>query len=47
MDFAMIQDRLDKIALTIDSLQLWVNHAIESGDIDKGKLAEAQEKIKN
>lgn len=47
MDFAMIQDRLDKIALTIDSLQLWVNHTIESGAIDKGKLAEAQEKIKN
>ncbi len=47
MDFAIIQDRLGKISLTIDSLQLWVNHTIASGAIDKKKLAEAQEKIKH
>ncbi len=47
IDFAIIQDRLGKIAFTIDSLQLWVNHTIASGAIDKKKLAEAQEKIKH
>lgn len=47
MDFAMIQDRLGKIALTIDSLQLWVNHTIASGAIDKERLAEVQERIKH
>ena len=47
MDFAIIRDRLDKISLTIDSLQLWVNHMIASGAIDKERLSEAQEKIKH
>ena len=47
LDFAMIQSRLEKIALTIDSLQLWVNHTISSGKIDPDKLKEAQEKIKH
>lgn len=45
-DFAMIQDRLKQISLTIDSLQLWVNNTIASGAIDKDKLTEAQERIK-
>ncbi len=47
LDFAIIQDRLGKISLTIDSLQLWVDHTIASGAIDRSKLAEAQEKIKH
>lgn len=47
IDFAIIRDRLKKIALTIDSLQLWVDHMIASGAIDKNRLAEAQEKIKH
>ena len=46
-DFALIQNRLEKISLTIDSLQLWVNHTIASGSIDPDRLKEAQERAKN
>ncbi len=45
-DFAMIQDRLKQISLTIDSLQLWVNNTIASGAIDKDKITKAQKRIK-
>ncbi len=47
IDFALIQAKLEKISLTIDSLQLWVNHTIAVGEIDPKRLKEAQEKIKD
>jgi len=37
-DFANIQDQLEGLALTVDSLQLWVNSTIASGAIDEEKL---------
>ncbi len=45
MDFALIQNRLEKISLTIDSLRLWVNHTIAVGGIDPNRLKEAQENL--
>ena len=37
-DFAMIQDKLEKISMTADALQLWVREKIASGLIDQEKL---------
>ncbi len=37
-DFARIHKELTKISITVDALQLWVNHTIASGTIDKDKL---------
>ncbi|MCR5775266.1 MAG: helix-turn-helix transcriptional regulator [Lachnospiraceae bacterium] len=37
-DFAMIQEKLDKIAITADALQLWVREKIAEGNIDQEKL---------
>ncbi len=45
-DFALIQDRLNQISLTIDSLKLWVSNTIASGAINKDLLAEAQKKLR-
>ena len=37
-DFARIQDQLDKISQTVESLKLWVNQTIIDGGIDREKL---------
>ena len=37
-DFAMIQDKLEKISMTADALQLWVREKIAAGNIDQKKL---------
>ena len=37
-DFAMIQDKLEKISVTADALQLWVREKIADGNIDQSKL---------
>ncbi len=42
-DFVRIQNQLDKISVTIESLKLWVSRTIASGSIDKDKF----EQIKN
>ncbi len=34
-DFTEIQDSLNKLSLAIDSLKLWVNNAIATGEINK------------
>lgn len=34
-DFLNIQDELDKMSLTIDSLKLWVSNSIVSGELDR------------
>ena len=38
-DFAMIQDKLEKISVTADALQLWVREKIAAGNIDLVGLA--------
>lgn len=37
-DFRAIQNQLDKLALSIDSLKAWVDNTIASGKIDKSLL---------
>lgn len=37
-DFLKIKDELEKMSLTIDSLNLWINQTIASGKIDKNLL---------
>ena len=37
-DFIKIKGELEKMALAIDSLNLWINHTIASGKIDKNLL---------
>lgn len=39
-DFLKIKEELEKMALAIDSLNLWINQAIVSGKIDKKMLEE-------
>lgn len=34
-DFRRIQDNLDKMALSIDTMKLWVNHSVSAGKIEK------------
>ncbi len=45
-DFASIQDQLEQLSLTVDSLQLWVNSTIASGAIDEKALQEVRAKRK-
>ena len=40
-DFLNIQDKLNKISLTADSLQLWIKNTIANGDINECKFKEA------
>ncbi|MBQ9361505.1 MAG: helix-turn-helix domain-containing protein [Lachnospiraceae bacterium] len=37
-DFALIQDKLERISMTADALQLWVREKIAEGKIDQDKL---------
>ena len=37
-DFLSIQDNLEKLALAIESLKLWVSHAIAEGEVDRSLL---------
>ena len=37
-DFLKIQEELEKLSLTIDSLKLWVDNSIAAGRIDKNLL---------
>lgn len=39
-DFLKIKEELEKMALAIDSLNLWIEHTIASGKIDKHLLPE-------
>ncbi|MBP5745996.1 MAG: XRE family transcriptional regulator, partial [Lachnospiraceae bacterium] len=38
VDFISIQDKLNKISCTADSLQLWIKNMIAEGKIDETKL---------
>jgi hypothetical protein len=44
-DFAMIQDKLEKISMTADALQLWVRERIATGKIDQKKLDSYKKQI--
>ena len=37
-DFALIQEKLERISMTADALQLWVREKIAEGNIDQKKL---------
>lgn len=39
-DFAIIQDQLAKIAISVNALQYWVEGMVASGKIDKSRLEE-------
>ena len=45
-DFIKIQDRLDKISVTVEALRLWINNTIISGELDKEKLNRLRQNIK-
>lgn len=45
-DFVRIQEQLDQIDLTVESLKLWMASTIAEGKIDKKTLKEATEKYK-
>ena len=44
-DFVRIQDQLEKIQLTVETLKLWINKTIASGEIDQKRLEEIRKKI--
>ena len=46
-DFARIQDQLDRISLAVESLKLWVDRTIASGDLDREELEKYREKQEN
>ena len=43
-DFIKIQDELEKISITVETLQLWSEQKIASGDIDMDAYMKAKEK---
>nr|WP_297764598.1 helix-turn-helix transcriptional regulator [uncultured Butyrivibrio sp.] len=45
-DFVNIQEQLNQIDLTVESLKIWMANTIAEGKIDKNKLKEAAEKRK-
>ena len=46
-DFVNIQQELDEIDLTVESLKLWVSNTIADGKIDRKKMAELARKNQN
>lgn len=43
-DFAMIEDKLEKISLAVSALQLWIQQEIACGNIDQEKLEQYRTK---
>ncbi len=43
-DFIEIQDELEKISITVETLQLWIEQKIAAGSIDKKAYAAARKK---
>lgn len=41
-DFLSIQKQLEQMSLIIDSLQLWINQAVTTGEIDSALLEQAE-----
>lgn len=44
-DFIMIQDELEQISMTVESLQLWAETMIANGDIDAKKIAQIKKEM--
>ena len=44
-DFTVIQDQLSKIAMSVDTLQLWVQKTIAEGKIDKEIFDQYKEQV--
>lgn len=44
-DFVMIQDELEQISMTVESLQLWAETMIANGDIDAKKIAQIKKEM--
>lgn len=47
MDFVMIQNELEQISLTVESLQFWVESMIVNGHIDREKIKVIREEMNN
>lgn len=45
-DFVIIQSKLEKISMSIEALQLWVENVIDAGGIDAEKLTKLRNKLK-
>lgn len=45
-DFVKIQDRLDKISVTVEALKLWINNTIMEGELDEEKLKKLRESLR-
>ena len=41
-DFLSIQKQLEQMSLIIDSLQLWINQAVTTGEIDSALLEQME-----
>ena len=41
-EFVDIQEELEKISITVETLQLWIEHMISAGHIDKEAYLEAK-----
>ena len=41
-EFVEIQEELEKISITVETLQLWIEHMISEGHIDKKAYQEAK-----
>lgn len=44
-DFVMIQDELEQISMTVESLQLWAETMIANGDIDAKRIAQIKKEL--
>ncbi|MCF0260604.1 MAG: hypothetical protein HUJ54_12170, partial [Erysipelotrichaceae bacterium] len=44
-DFILIQNQLDKIALTVSALQLWSEEMLAKGKIDKAAYEQEKKKL--
>ncbi len=45
LDFILIQDELEQISMTVESLQLWVEHMIMDGKIDSKKISDIKKEM--
>lgn len=45
-DFLIIQSKLEKISMSVEALQLWVENVIDAGGLDEEKLNQIKNKIK-
>ena len=45
-DFVIIQSKLEKISMSVEALQLWVENVIDAGGIDEEKLNQLRNKLK-